>query len=249
MDKTYYRDHLVNKEHLHSKVYKEVPLDSDKPLLVEKYKSNLTSKEIKYLTDFKWQSSNIYCTPKIHKCKSIQEAIVLANDDYIEIYQPDDLRGRPIISGPESPTQCLSCIIETLLKPIVPLLITYRKDDWEFIQFLPRSLTFDSNMYFCDIESLYTSVPTELGREAIEYWIMKKQDLIPQRFTKEFILESIEFIFKNFYLTLKCLIRSLKQPWAQNVLVHLHVSPLVLKKKLNCLCKSYQNLFPMKSVY
>ena len=42
MDKTYYRYHLVNKEHLHSKVYKEVPLYSDKKfykdilLLVEK---------------------------------------------------------------------------------------------------------------------------------------------------------------------------------------------------------------------
>ena len=78
MDKTYDRDHLVNKEHLYSKLYREVPLDSDRRvykqllLFVEKYKSNLTSKEIKYLTDFKWQSSNIYCTPKIHKCKSIQ---------------------------------------------------------------------------------------------------------------------------------------------------------------------------------
>ena len=42
MDKTYYRDHLVNIEHLHSKVYKEVPLDTDKRvykqllLLIEK---------------------------------------------------------------------------------------------------------------------------------------------------------------------------------------------------------------------
>ena len=27
---------------------------------------------------------------KTHKFKSIQEAIPLANDDYIEIYQPDD---------------------------------------------------------------------------------------------------------------------------------------------------------------
>ena len=26
MDKLYYRDHEVNKEHLHSNVYKEVPL-------------------------------------------------------------------------------------------------------------------------------------------------------------------------------------------------------------------------------
>ena len=42
-----------------------------------------------------------------------------------------------------------------------------------------------------------TSIPTELGLEAIEYWIMRKRDLISQRFTKEFILASIEFILKN----------------------------------------------------
>ena len=52
-------------------------------------------------------------------------------------------------------------------------------------------------MYSCDIESLCTLIPTELGLEAIEYWIMRKRDLIPQRFTKESILESIEFILKN----------------------------------------------------
>ena len=159
MDERYYLDHLGKKQHLHSKVYKEVPLDWDKKvyeqllLLGEKYKANLTSKEIKYLTDFKWQSSSIHCMPKIHKCKSIQEAIVLAND-YNEIYQPNDLKGRSIISGPESSTQRLSCIIETLLKPIVPHLITYIKDDWGFIQFLPRSLTFDGDMYLICILNL-----------------------------------------------------------------------------------------------
>ena len=30
MDKTYLHDHLVNKEHLNSKVYREIPLDLDK---------------------------------------------------------------------------------------------------------------------------------------------------------------------------------------------------------------------------
>ena len=46
-DKKYYRDHLVNKEHLHSYVYKEIPLDSNKKvykqlnLFVKKYKSNI----------------------------------------------------------------------------------------------------------------------------------------------------------------------------------------------------------------
>ena len=33
----------------------------------------------------------VYSKPKIHNCKSPQEAIALANDEYIEIYQPDDL--------------------------------------------------------------------------------------------------------------------------------------------------------------
>ena len=56
-------------------------------------------------------------------------------------------------------------------------------------------------MYSCDIVSLYTSIPTERDLEAIEYWIMRKRDVIPQRFTKEFILESVEFIFlKNYFL-------------------------------------------------
>ena len=107
--------------------------------------------------------SSIYCTPKVHKCKSIQETIVIANDDYIEIYQPDDLKGRPIILDAESPTQHLSCLIKASLKPIVPHIITYIKDDWEFTKFLPRLLTFDSNIYSCDIKSLYTWIPTKLG--------------------------------------------------------------------------------------
>ena len=87
--------------------------------------------------------------------------------------------------------------MEMILKPIVPHLITYIKDDWEFIKCLPRFLTVDSDMYSCDIASLYTSIPTELGLETIEFWIMRKRNLIPQRLTKEFILESIEFIFKK----------------------------------------------------
>ena len=33
MDKTYYHDHLVHKEYLHSNLYKEVPLDADKKSL------------------------------------------------------------------------------------------------------------------------------------------------------------------------------------------------------------------------
>ena len=55
---------------------------------------------------------SLYCTTKIHKCKSIEEAIALANNDYVEAYQPDDLKERSMVSDPESPTQRLTYIIE-----------------------------------------------------------------------------------------------------------------------------------------
>ena len=42
-------------------------------------------------------------------------------------------------------------------------------------------------MYYFKIESMYTLIPTELGLEAIEYWIMRKRYLIPQRFTKDLL--------------------------------------------------------------
>ena len=51
--------------------------------------------------------------------------------------------------GPESPTQRLSNLIENLLKPLVPTLNAYIKDD--------------STMYSCDISSLYNLITTELG--------------------------------------------------------------------------------------
>ena len=124
----------------------------------------------------------------------------------------------------------------------------YKKDDWEFVQILPRSLTFDSDIYSCDIGSLYTSVPTEFGLETIEYWIMRKRDVTGQRFAKEFILESNEFILRNnsFLFDSKMFNQIIG---TKHMLCHTHVSPLVIKKKLNCLRKGCQNIFPMKSIY
>ena len=71
------------------------------------------------------------------------------------------------------------------------------KDDRDVLRFLPSSLNLDSVLYLCDIESLYTSIPIDLGIEAIDYWITRKRNLIPERFTKEFIIDSIQFILKN----------------------------------------------------
>ena len=202
MDKNYYKDQLVM-PHLLSNVYKEVSRDSDKKVFknllehIKKHKDIFSKKEMDYLTNFKFSSSQFYCFPKIHKSEIIKNAVKLQNSEYVEIINPADLKGRPISGGPESPTQRLSNLVEILLKPLVPTLKTYVKDDWDFLRQLPEKLPFQGTMYSCDITSLYTSIPTELGIEAINYWLGKKRDLIAERFTNNFITESLKFILTN----------------------------------------------------
>ena len=96
-------------------------------------------------------------------------------------------------------TQGASKVLEKILKPLVPKLRTYIKDEWDFIGKVPRNIDFKAILIACDIKSLYTSIPLELGIKALDYWISKLPILIPARFTKEFILKLVEFILMNNY--------------------------------------------------
>ena len=49
----------------------------------------------------------------------------------------------------------------------------------------------------CGVVSLYTSIPHDLGLETLSYWTDKKQNLIPDRFTKAFILEAVSLLLSN----------------------------------------------------
>ena len=65
-------------------------------------------KEIDYLINFKFTSSQFYCLPKVHQSemkKNEQLKINTESAKYIQVHCPDDLKGRPIFGGPESPTQ------------------------------------------------------------------------------------------------------------------------------------------------
>ena len=205
MDKMYYRDHLILNSHLNdSETYKIIESNSDEKVIenhrkhVEKYRSCLTDKEYNYLSKYERQSSNFYVLPKIHKSKNIIESIKQSNSDYIEIEPPNDLKGRPIIAGCSAPTQRLSSFIEKLLTPITKELKTYIKDDWHFLRQIPQVLNYNNTILFSiDIVSLYTSISHELGITAIKYWITKHRDLIPERFTIEFIMESLKFVLNN----------------------------------------------------
>ena len=180
MDTDYYRDHLVLDGHLNSNTYSKVDPNCDKTVIknlethIKKFQECLTAKEVDYLTNFEWKSSNFYVTPKVHKCKSIADIVKINNNDYIELLRPTDLKSRPIVAGCVSPTQRLSTFINILLSPIVPHLTTYIKDDWHFLKQLPHTMDFkNTTLYSVDITSLYTSIPDDLGVDAIRYWITK----------------------------------------------------------------------------
>ena len=96
---------------------------------MKKYESILTKKEIAYLTNFKFTSSQFHCLPKIHKSEIIKNVINSEDSEYIQVHYPDDLKGRSVSGGPEGPTQRSSNLIGILLKPLVPTLKTYIKDD------------------------------------------------------------------------------------------------------------------------
>ena len=57
------------------------------------------------------------------------------------------------------------------------------------MQKLPRSLNYDGE--------LFTSIPHTLGLNALRYWITKERNNIPDRFTDNFIIETISFILNN----------------------------------------------------
>ena len=47
------------------------------------------------------------------------------------------------------------------------------------------------------MQSLYSNIPHQLGKKAMNYWLRKFPHDCPARFPKEFILEGIEFILNK----------------------------------------------------
>ena len=86
------------------------------------------------------------------------------------------------------------------------MLKSYVKDDWDFIRSLPRAVNFECNIYSIDIVSFYTNIPHSLGLEAVAYYVDEFRDRIPSKFTKEFVLRSINFVLtnNNFFFNGKC---------------------------------------------
>ena len=79
---------------------------------------------------------------------------------------PKDLKGRSINGDVKSVTQGLSKLLDNILKPLVVHLKTFIKDEFDFIRKFPKNVRNDCYALCCDVTSLCTSIPTELGIKA-----------------------------------------------------------------------------------
>ena len=152
---------------------------------------------MKYILNSNKKSSNFYVLPKVHKSKKIIEETNESNNICLNMQPPEDLKGRTIAGGQNSFTQGISSILEKILTPLVSCLKTYIKDDQDFIRKLPTHVDYPCVLASCDVASVYTSILHDLGLETLSYWIDKKQNLIPESFTKASILEAVSFALSS----------------------------------------------------
>ncbi|XP_040188254.1 uncharacterized protein LOC120920313 [Rana temporaria] len=119
----------------------------------------------------------MYSLPKVHK--NLQ-----------------DPPGRPIISGNGSISECVSQVIDQYLRPHVLDLPSYTKDTIHLLQVL-EDLTIppDAILVTIDVESLYNSIPHQLGLEAIKR-VLKQRPTTDWKFN-HFILTMLDFILQH----------------------------------------------------
>ena len=165
--------------------------------LIKKYQNELTKKESGYIQNFTYRTSNFYGLPKIHKSTSITTAIKEQNADYIKLPPPPDLKFRPIVAGPASPTHRLSNFVDIILKPLCKHVPSYIRDDFDFLNHIPNKVTEDTILVSFDVISLYTSIPHELGLKAIEHFLDNFPTTLQRPFSKEFILKAISIVLKE----------------------------------------------------
>ena len=204
IDKAEYKD-LILKEHLLTNTYETAPVDSNEKVfvklknLIEKYKHCLNKDEVRHIIDNDWKDAYFYGLPKIHKCKEITDKIKVEHTDYIKMELPKSLKTRPICGAPQGVTQGASRLLSRILTPLVCEMKSYIQDEWSFVRRFPNKVSSKVKLLSCDIVSLYSSIPTELGLEALEYWIDMLRHKIAPRFSKQFILELAKFVLSNNY--------------------------------------------------
>ena len=202
MNKQFY-EHKILEMLQNGESYQNIPNSQDKEtlkkikVLLNKCNDVLQDSEEDYLLNFDSKNSNFYGLPKIHKSKTILEAVKEQNSEYVIVANPLDLTFRPIVAGPVCPTSRLSNLVDILLKPFITYVPSYVRDDLDFLNHLPKTINYEQTFVTFDVNNLYGSINHDLGRKGLLYWLEKHQHLLPNKMPKEFIIEAVDIILQN----------------------------------------------------
>ena len=115
----------------------------------------------------------------------------------MEVSEVKDLKLRPIVAGPACLTHRLSNLLDIILRPYAQHVKSNLRDTTDFLNNLPDRVPPSTLLASFDIEALYSNIPHELGLEAVKYWLENYPEEKENRFSNNFILEAIKFIFEN----------------------------------------------------
>ena len=113
----------------------------------------------------------------------------------MEVSEVKDLKIRPIVAGPACLTHRLSNLLDIILRPYAQHVKSNLRDTTDFLNNLPDRVPPSTLLASFDIEALYSNIPHELGLEAVKYWLENYPEEKENRFSNNFILEAIKFIF------------------------------------------------------
>ena len=166
--------HLLN-ENTHQMLdsYINSKIQNDLLRFLKNYKMCFTKPEWKFLNDKHHKVSNFYGLPKIYKSMVIESTINNQNSEIIEIFEPNDLKLRPIVSSPNCARSLLSHFIDKLLKPLLKRIKNFIRDSLDFLNKCPRDVVEKTQIVTFGVISLHTSILRQFGLEAIDYFLTR----------------------------------------------------------------------------
>ena len=168
--------------------------------LTKKYKNMLTNSEKRAITSFDYKTTNIYGLPKLHKSNKIKNALATVECPYLQLPNPSDLEFRLIFGGPTNPTSGLADLLNILLKPFVSKVHSRVSDVFDFINKIPKFGLEDLpfiEMVSVDVKSMYENLEQNLGLPALRYFLTQYKNLLPTRFSIDFVIEAMIFVLEN----------------------------------------------------
>ena len=156
--------------------YKEIEKNMDLTVInkiekfAKKYMTELTTKEKSYIYKFDYKSSQFYGLSKINKSTIINDVIDNSGDkEIISAVDPSELNLRPIVADPSCPTNRLSKLLDKILQPYQQFVSSYTKNNIQFLNNLPKTITNNEVFITYDVTSLYSNIRHDLGIEIISY--------------------------------------------------------------------------------